>query len=475
MTDNPALIKWQMPQPFIIEKRSAPNRDRYLEMLRASLPDDEISLDDFDPVFFRVIASDQSLDSYYTRMSENTIENFAEDANRGVSLQQSHNGHQSLGLGRSLEGNVSGKKGNKQAEMLFYTVPGLVSGGVSSENLITGIRSGVYRDVSVGFSPDYFECSICGLDPFDWRAKWDDEEACWHWPGLDYKNEKGKTETAFAWIHNARLNEVSFVYDGANENAGIIAIEKARFAKQRGLLPGEIETLLEKRYKIDIPGPPVVGRGVELVGTKQGRATGEESGQPAENEVTQNDELEFLVENTTEEVEGERTPEAGATAESAVEEGSVVEYNESEAESAPSDPADTERWKSVRGKHEGQGKVFKSLGDDPIRAADLLASEVTRLREELNKNRRHVAFGDAYEQALIRDCHTEGVRAMGEAYNRTHWDAIYRRMDATELEATKANYESLASARFPGGRITSDVASSKDIKPEDNAGLEYTV
>lgn len=474
MTDNPALIKWRMPQPFVIEKRSTPNREKYIELLRASLPDDEIDLEEFDPVFFRVVASDQSLDSYYTRMSENTINNFAEDANRGVSLQQSHNGHESLGLGRSLEGTVTGRKGNKQAEMLFYTVPGLVSGGVSSENLIKGIQAGIYRDVSVGFSPDFFECSICGGDPFDWRAKWEDEDACWHWPGLDYKNEKGKTETAFAWIHNARLNEVSFVYDGANENAGIIAIEKARFAKARGLLPGEIETMLEKRYRVEIPGPPVVGRGVELVAANKGRATGEESGQPAEG-VQENDELEFLVDETEENPSEERATEEGNEAEASGEENPSVEYNSSETESEPAVAAETERWKSIRAKHEGQGKVFKSLGDDPIRAADLLAAEVTRLRGELNKNLRHVAFGDAYEQALIRECHAEGVRALGEDYNRTYWDGMYRRMEATELEAHRDQYRAIGDKKFPGGRVTSDVVDRRDIPAVDNSGLEYEV
>lgn len=474
VTDNPALIPWRMPQPFIVEKRSSPQRERYMQLFRESLTDSDIDIEEFDPVFFRVVASDQSLDSYYTRMSEGTIENFAADASRGVSLQQSHNGHQSLGLGRSLEGEVKGRKGNKQAEMLFYTVPGLVSGGVSSENLITGIRAGVYRDVSVGFSPDFFECSICGKDPFDWRAKWEEEDACWHWPGLDYKNEKGKTETAYAWIHNARLNEVSFVYDGANENAGIIAIEKARFAKARGLLPEHIETMLERRYRIEIPGPPQSWRGVDRVGKETSRATDEASGQPA---VEENDELAFLVEEATPavEAEAEREVETQASEAAAESEGdSSVEFNEQVVEAKPVVDPEVERWAAVRAKHEGQGKLFKSLGADPVRAADILAEEVARLRAKLDENHRHVAFGDAYEKALIDQCHTEGVRALGEDYNREYWDSMYRRMGAGELEATRDNYKKIGDKLFAGGRVTSDLADRFGPDP-DSAGDEYRI
>lgn len=208
--------------------------------------------------------------------------------------------------------------------------------------------------------------------------------------------------------------------------------------------------------------------------TKQGRATDDASGQPAEN-LEKNDELEFLVEETPENPEEERRAEEGAAAEVAGEEAPAVLYNESEAESAPAVAAESERWKAVRGKHEGQGRVFKSLGDDPVRAADLLASEVTRLREELNKNTRHVAFGDAYEKELIRQCHTEGVRALGEGYNRTYWDGMYRRMDATELEAHRDQYRAIGDKNFPGGRVTSDVADKKDAAAEDNSGLEYEV
>lgn len=457
-----------MPQPFLIEKRSSPQRGRYLELLRASLPDDEVNLDEFDPVFFRVVASDQSLDSYYTRMSEGTIENYVEDAKRGVSLQQSHNGNQSLGLGRSLDGEVTGRSGNRKAELLFYTVPGLISGGVSSENLITGIRAGVYRDVSVGFSPDYFECSICGKDPFDWRAKWEEEDACWHWPGLDYKSDTGKTETAYAWIHNARLNEVSFVYDGANENAGIIAIEKARFAKQRGLLPAQIESLLERRYKIEIPGPPKSWRGENNVTKRSDSAAEQES---TDQPVT-NDELEFLVEDDPAQEESPAVTESGPAAEEP-----AVEFNEDDQEvsTQPVVNADTERWASVRTKHEGTGKLFKSMGDDPIRAADALASEVARLRSQLTKNQRHVAFGDAYEKSLIRDCHAEGVRAMGEAYKRDHWDSIYHRMDASELEATRENYRALGDAKFAGGPVTSSVTEHIPFTSTSDSDEEYSI
>lgn len=471
MDDESLTSIWHMPQPIVVEARSAQDRKAHLELLRAVLPDPE-DLSEFDPTFFRVIASDQSLDSYFTRMSESTIKNYVEDAKRGVSLQQSHNGMRSLGFGRSLDAEVTGPKSNLRAEILFYTVPGIRSGEITSTELITGIKSGIYRDVSVGFTPDYFECSICGGDPTDWRAQWDgDEDACYHIPGLEYKNERGKTETAWAWIHGARLNEVSFVYDGSNQNAGILAIEKARMIKAKGKLPVQVESILEQRYRTRVPDLGRNWRGERFVNENQNPADS------ATEVILSSEENDGGSPVVAEEVtvvsgehEGERTMEEETAAAVAESEGAAGPVLNTEDEAAPPVVAgvgNDQRWAAVRAKYEGDGKLFKKMGDDPIAAIDTLADALVRTREQLKTNARAVKMGEAYEKKLVDQAHVEGVRFYGDRYNRAHWESLFSRMEAEEIELTIEQWTEKASARFPGGRVTSDMADrAENDRPE---------
>jgi hypothetical protein len=118
---------------------------------------------------------------------------------------------------------------------------------------------GIARDVSVGFKPDVgfiYRCSICGENLWSWD--------CWHIPGETEKvvvdEETGRTEEryVYAWVVNARLSEVSSVYDGSTPWAMIVkAVREARagripdrtamrvqsltryhLPKRRALLPG---------------------------------------------------------------------------------------------------------------------------------------------------------------------------------------------------------------------------------------------
>ncbi|WFD12420.1 XkdF-like putative serine protease domain-containing protein [Tepidibacter hydrothermalis] len=50
-----------------------------------------------------------------------------------------------------------------------------------NEDLIAKIDAGIYKEVSIGFSTDDLECSICGNSFFDYSN-------CKHWPGVEYTN-----------------------------------------------------------------------------------------------------------------------------------------------------------------------------------------------------------------------------------------------------------------------------------------------
>jgi hypothetical protein len=182
--------------------------------------------------------SSSRLDSYDTRMDpETTLQNYAEDSVLGVAFCDSHE-HNEQPFGRSFAGLYVPGEAVADADTAepartfaaFYTFPGLQVNRVNTTHLIDSIRMGIARDVSVGFKPDVgfiYRCSICGENLWSWD--------CYHIPGETEKvvvdEASGRTEEryVYAWVVNARLSEVSSVYDGATPWAMIVkAVREAR-------------------------------------------------------------------------------------------------------------------------------------------------------------------------------------------------------------------------------------------------------
>lgn len=209
---------------------------------------DDVIFTERPPYFWTAEISSNRLDAYYTRMSPaTTLRNFASDATEGVSFQNSH-GTQALGFGRSLRGQylAAGADGVARVEADFYTVPGLRLNTVSTDDLINGIRSGLIKDVSVGFFGGRFVCTICGRDVM---RDWD----CPHIPGLTYDAESAASSTgtlATATVEDAHLAEVSAVYDGATPGAAIL---KAVREADAGRIRPQAVRLLEQRYRMRLP------------------------------------------------------------------------------------------------------------------------------------------------------------------------------------------------------------------------------
>lgn len=227
------------------------NRDQMLAVLRSRHAFDASIFDDREPFFWPAEISNNSRDAYDTRMAVSTLANYAADAEMGVSFQNSHRSDE-LPLGRSFAGRYTGAQGNGSArtEARFYTLRGLNLNGVPTNEFIDGVRSGIISDVSVGFhlgADGYYRCSFCGEDMLGGK--------CRHIPGLEYdqKDAKGKVTgrtVAVAWVENARLAEVSAVYDGATPNC---CIRKAQQESEAGRLRPEAARLIEQRYRITLP------------------------------------------------------------------------------------------------------------------------------------------------------------------------------------------------------------------------------
>lgn len=210
-----------------------------LALAKQSHAFDPAIFDEREPFFWTAEISNSQVDAYFTHMLDSTLTNFAADANAGVGFLNSHR-HDELPLGRSLAGRMvsSGSLNSVLAD--FFTLPGLNLNGLATDEFIAGVRSGIVKDVSVGFHGGKMWCDICKQD----YRSWD----CPHIAGMKYDVQGSDTGVmATVGIDGARLAEVSAVYDGATPDATIL---KAQCMVEAGELKPEAVRMLEARYRM---------------------------------------------------------------------------------------------------------------------------------------------------------------------------------------------------------------------------------
>lgn len=222
-----------------------------LDMLKGKMHDPSM-MDNMTPFFWSAEISNGNVDSYYTHMLPSTLTNFANDATAGVSFLNSHR-HNELPMGRSLRGVYEGDR----VVADFYTMPGLNLNGVTTDDFITGIKTGLLSDVSVGFSGGSHFCDICRMD----YRSWD----CPHVAGMKYDIQGGGQVTATVSVDGARLSEVSAVFDGATPDATIL---KATRMIEAGELKPDAVRMLEARYRMSFATKRSFA-GVDLQGGKK--------------------------------------------------------------------------------------------------------------------------------------------------------------------------------------------------------------
>jgi len=216
---------------------TALTREALFELASARGDFDVADLEQYPLYFFRAEISNSLLDSHFTHMSESTLRNYAEDANKGVAFLKGHN-WRDLPIGYSLTGTYEvGAKTRVVSD--FYTIHGLSE----TNDLIARMKMNLVRDVSVGFHGGRAICDLCGADFWD----------CRHYPGLKYEEKEGdvvRTQLATFTIEDARLSEVSGVFDGSTPEAMVL---KAQRAAKAGDLTAEQVGLLEQRYRVALP------------------------------------------------------------------------------------------------------------------------------------------------------------------------------------------------------------------------------
>lgn len=226
--------------------------------LRKRVQDPSV-LTEFPPYFWGARISNGKLDSYFTRMHESSQDNYAADAEAGVAVMDSHNtggflSSGQLNFGRSLTGvRAKAKPKDPYSGEVFsqaYTLRGMpLAQGGTTDAYIVGIRSGIHRDVSVGFSKGQQICSICQKDMYR-------DFSCWHYPGMYYtvtdnaSGEEGRRELCWASVENAHLREWSMVYKGATPQAAVVKAQRRLAAGETDWRTAlELENLYGVRFE----------------------------------------------------------------------------------------------------------------------------------------------------------------------------------------------------------------------------------
>ena len=136
-------------------------------------------------------------------------------------------------------------------------MPGLNLNGVSTDDFIRGVKTGLLSDVSVGFHGGKQWCDVCRQNYMSWD--------CPHVAGMEYEIQGGGKVVATVGVDNARLSEVSAVFDGATPDATIIKAERMIAA---GELKPEAVRMLEARYRMTFATKRSFA-GVDLQGGKR--------------------------------------------------------------------------------------------------------------------------------------------------------------------------------------------------------------
>ena len=382
-----------------------PPSDAQLELIRAHVLDPAI-LDEHEPYNWMAQASNTREDAYATVMDRTTLDNFAADALAGVAFMNSHHtgrfiGQAELPLGRTFDAKVVGpSQGNPtRLDVTSYTLRGLNLTGLSTDAFIDGMRSGIVRDVSVGFYGGEYRCSICDKDM---RTDW----TCRHWPGREYPKlnskgeETGETVRAVARIVGAHLAEISAVYDGATP--GCMVAKAKRMAAAGELKAVEID-FLEQRYRVNLPRP------ARLVG-------GADIPPPAR-------EAEPM----------ELTPEQIASIRLAL--------------TSAGQPPDSDIPTAV------QAVV------DEARAGRERAAEIERLRpfeEEAARLRPLADEGRKYRADEVARAVVEGKRAMGAEFAEETYRGLLEAAPLETVQRMASDWKAIGDRQFPGGRLTRD-------------------
>lgn len=349
------------------------------------------------PFFWAAEISNNQIDAYYTHMLDGTLSNFAADSRAGVGFLNSHR-HNELPFGRSLDARIEENGERKRVITDFFTLPDLNLNGISTNDFITGVRSGIVSDVSVGFHGGEWWCDVCG-------GNYRRFDSCPHLAGMEVETKDGYV-TVTVGIDNARLSEVSAVYDGATPDATIL---KAQRMAADGELDPKARATMEARYRMHLP---------------------------------------------------ERTVFAGVDTRSTKAQGDRMDYEKivNDVRKALSLGKDDDVLAAVRANAE-QAARLPSVEEDRDALGEKLTAEQERsaeLQAKIDDLSPLADDGRTYREDLVNEALAEGVRAYGDKFDSETYTDILRNAPLATIKRMRADWQTLGDKNFPGGRKTTD-------------------
>lgn len=445
--------------------------DDLMERARDTALDPSI-FDDAPPFFWRAQISNNRLDTYGTKMHTTSLKNYAQDAEAGVSFQNSHRIFE-LPFGRSVVGRFYGAQGNgiARTEADFYTLPGLTLNGVSTDDLIRGMRSGIVKDVSIGFWGGTQECSECGRSVWDWDCE--HIPMTYGWQGVAEEDESKLP--AFVWVKNAHLAETSSVYDGATPGA---AVMKARMLAEQGRIRPQAARYIEARYRVALPAaariwtpgrPGQEGlRAMNLTDTRAGALHEPYDGSHSHEHSSMG--TEDAATHTHEHTHGASgSPDANHDHHGATTGGDDPGMGQSATTTLTSghnsvtllQPAvEIAEMRALL----AQSGVAGAADGDVVAGVRLLVEELGRLRPLADDGR-------AYRADLIEEALREGVRAHGEAFAQETYRAVLAGAPLATIKQMTADWRAAGDRFFqgatdkPGGRLVNDGPAGQPPRP----------
>lgn len=207
--------------------------DAALAQINTLLPEGATALT-ADDVYIHYLeaANDNFIPDRFMFMDKSTLRNIAADARTGVAFMNSHRtgglSHPSeQPFGKTFAGRFEqSTDGRMRALVGVYMRAGIApngTGGPTTDDLHTMILSGTTADCSVGLYQGTAQCDLCKNDL--------GSKDCGHVPGsrrnmspeqVKIQETRGVRKGMASYtLMNARMNEVSAVYDGAVPGAGV--------------------------------------------------------------------------------------------------------------------------------------------------------------------------------------------------------------------------------------------------------------
>lgn len=251
--------------PGYITQSGTPT-DEEFESISSRFGDPRANIKPTDYYAFRMIASGDGLDSYFTRQDvETSFANFVRDLHKGQSVLGSHQ-MATFSYGSSFDGEViPAEEDRSEYEGAFYPqwdTPDLrtknwlvgkyfIGRGVtvnnqSTNDLIRAIELGNVRKASISFMVGQYVCGIDGRDLISTMFGPMPDEECSHFPGIAYDGQ-----IAWALMKNNTLVETSLVYKNASPSS--MLLRKAEALASRGSLSEAQIEQLEGRFQVRLP------------------------------------------------------------------------------------------------------------------------------------------------------------------------------------------------------------------------------